>query len=244
MLVAMLNFSGNTGKSTLSKNLFVPNLPGAKRITIETINSGSGGADLELSAKRFKDLAEELLIMGPDEHVVIDIGSSNIETVIRQLTAMTNFHQTIDFFVIPVTPEKKQVVDTINTVKALKEIGVDTKKIIVIANRVEDEENFSADFAPILHLAEKKLIQFSPVPVLESDLYGAIADQEKSVYELAADQTDYTAAIAAAPDRDAKLTLARAKVHQGMSVFTAKNLTDVFESTPIASALRKTKKVA
>lgn len=244
MKIAMLNFSGNTGKSTLSKNLFAPNLPGSKRITIETINAGAGGADLELSAKRFKELAEELLILGPDEHAVIDIGSSNIETVIRQMTSMTDFHKTIDYFVIPVTPEKKQVTDTINTAKALAEIGVDPQKIVAIANRVEDADTVSTDFAAIINLAKKKLIQFADKPVLESDLYGAIADSDKSVYQFADDQTDYTAAIAAASDRDSKLTLARAKVNQGMAVFTAKNLTAVFESTPIAAALNKSKKAA
>jgi len=56
MKVAVLNLSGNTGKTTLTKHLLVP-LLGAHRIEIEDVNTGDGQADTELAATKFQTLA-------------------------------------------------------------------------------------------------------------------------------------------------------------------------------------------
>lgn len=39
MKIAVLNFSGNVGKSTIARHLLLPRIPGAELIAIESINA-------------------------------------------------------------------------------------------------------------------------------------------------------------------------------------------------------------
>lgn len=55
---AVLNNSGNVGKSTICQTLLKPRLDGAEIIKVETINS-DGTNDSKLSAKEMGSFSEE-----------------------------------------------------------------------------------------------------------------------------------------------------------------------------------------
>ena len=55
MIVGVINFSGNVGKSTVARHLLCPRIPGAKLLTIESINS-DGRTDDALRGKLFGEL--------------------------------------------------------------------------------------------------------------------------------------------------------------------------------------------
>ena len=42
MKIAVINFSGNAGKSTVARYLLLPRIPGADLITIESLNADEG----------------------------------------------------------------------------------------------------------------------------------------------------------------------------------------------------------
>lgn len=43
MKIALLNFSGNVGKTTIATSLLMPRLPNTPYLAIETINDGAAG---------------------------------------------------------------------------------------------------------------------------------------------------------------------------------------------------------
>ncbi len=50
MKVAVINFSGNVGKTTIAGHLLVPRIDGAELIAVETINADEGQAMLSSSS--------------------------------------------------------------------------------------------------------------------------------------------------------------------------------------------------
>ncbi|HCF9651467.1 TPA: plasmid stabilization protein, partial [Pseudomonas aeruginosa] len=78
MRTVTVNFTGNSGKTTLSDNLLWPRI-GGLRFAIETINAGASdtAAEIErLKGKQFGELSEVLLT---EDKVVVDVGASNVE---------------------------------------------------------------------------------------------------------------------------------------------------------------------
>jgi hypothetical protein len=79
MKIAVINFSGNVGKTTIANYLLAPRM-NAKLFTVETINYDESFDDsgLRFKGKSFIDLQEELLY---HDSAIVDIGSSNVETL-------------------------------------------------------------------------------------------------------------------------------------------------------------------
>ncbi|RYE59805.1 MAG: hypothetical protein EOP20_04185, partial [Hyphomicrobiales bacterium] len=66
MKICVLNLSGNVGKSTLAVHLLAAYSPGARILSVESINAsaaqGMQGLDVEeLGASRFKEILRELM---------------------------------------------------------------------------------------------------------------------------------------------------------------------------------------
>jgi hypothetical protein len=185
MKVLLMNFSGNVGKSTLGRHLFAPRI-GTDLITIETINSDEGGENI--SAKQF-DLLQDYLLR--NDKAVVDVGASNIEKFFQQLTQYKRSHRDFDYFIIPVVSERKQQADTIATVDALAALGVPAKKIRIIFNKVEFEENgtpIKDVFHPVFAYAEaeKKCVAKQEAVIYSNDVYAKIKGTGKTIDELVA----------------------------------------------------------
>ena len=59
MKVAVINFSGNVGKTTIARHLLAPRIDGAEVIAIESINADEGQAQA-LRGRQFGELQEYL----------------------------------------------------------------------------------------------------------------------------------------------------------------------------------------
>ncbi|OSH62433.1 plasmid stabilization protein, partial (plasmid) [Klebsiella pneumoniae] len=150
MRTVTVNFTGNSGKTTLSDNLLWPRI-GGLRFAIETINAGASdtAAEIErLKGKQFDELSEVLLT---EDKVVVDVGASNVEDFFKFMGQYDGSHEDIDYFLVPAVPEKKQQVDTINTIKTLAALGVPAKKILVVFNKVQidDADDIPQTFAAL-----------------------------------------------------------------------------------------------
>lgn len=162
MNIALINFSGNVGKTTLAYHLFKPRLENVNLIGIETINDAGNFYDVKVKAKDFASIQEELLI---NENVILDIGSSNVEQTLIEMKKYKGSHEDIDFFIIPVTPEVKQQIDSLNTAKFLLQLDIPVEKIKFVLNQVPLDSSINELFND-LYKTINELNLDSNIPVI------------------------------------------------------------------------------
>lgn len=237
--IVVLNFAGSVGKTTLTKQLIVPFLKNPERIQIESINSSAVGADVELNSRQFRSLAEKLAISKVDR--VIDIGGSNIESVLQQMSQMEGIEHDVHWWVVPVDERGKVITDTLNTVNYLiNKLMVPASQIVVIANNVEYPDELNTSLELIITASKLGGFHFASAPVVKSDLFDLVKDNEKSIIDIAKDETDFNALIVSETDESKLAVLGRQKVHRRMARFLARNLVGVWASTPMCAALAET----
>ncbi|HEY9280668.1 MAG TPA: StbB family protein [Eoetvoesiella sp.] len=185
--IAVVNFSGNVGKSTLTKHLLAPRLPDCEVIPVESINTTNVDGE-KVSGKHFKKVIEEMAMHG---NVVVDVGSSNIEQAFAQLKNLDDAHEDFDYFVVPCVPDKKQQRDTLELLTRLQEFGVPGSKIKVILNYVSQDEVPESLFPSVLGYCSEMGISWATVYYNEvfELLVGSTVDQA------AANLDDVTARI-------------------------------------------------
>src|SRR5699024_11066618 len=107
MKVAVLNFSGNVGKTTVAGQLLKPRMKGASIFSIESINAGADASGLEvekMKGKRFGDLVDQIM---PMSAAIIDVGASNVEDFVKLMQQFHGSHEEFDYFIVPVVKERK-----------------------------------------------------------------------------------------------------------------------------------------
>lgn len=230
MKIAVINFSGNPGKTTLVENLLAPRMQAA-RFRVETINAGAGGnSEAEnLKGKDFGGLQEELMLL---DSAIVDVGASNVEEFIKQMGQFCGSHEEFDCFLVPTVSEKKQQIDTINTIETLAGLGVPPKKIRVVFNKVEleDANDVARIFSVIFGLhAESKCFTLRPQAVVfRNEIFERLHTIKKSVAEIVEDKTDYRAMLREAIDEEAKAHAVSMISAQRLAKSAQKNLDDVY----------------
>jgi len=81
MKVIVINYSGNVGKSTVTRYLLSPRMNNSKVIAIESINS-DGTEDDVMRGKQFSELLE---LLAPLDDAVVDVGASNAEDFVYMM---------------------------------------------------------------------------------------------------------------------------------------------------------------
>lgn len=206
MKVAVINFSGNVGKSTVARHLLKPRIPGAEVITIESINAAESD-EHALRGRQFSELQEYLQVA---DNVIVDIGASNVEDLLSAMRRYRGSHADFDHFIVPTVPALKQQKDTIATLVELARLGVPAGKVHVVFNMVDDGEDLTQVFGAIL-----TFVSGHPLAQADQDcrigineIYGRLRRADLELAELLDDQTDYKALIAAADSQAEKLALA------------------------------------
>ena len=103
MRVAVINFSGNVGKTTVARHLLAPRIAGAQVIAIESINADDGQTQA-LRGSQFGELQEYLQTV---DNVVVDIGASNVEDLLALMRKYRGSHEDFDCFVVPTVAGEK-----------------------------------------------------------------------------------------------------------------------------------------
>ena len=78
MRIAVLNYTGTVGKTTIATHLLSPRM-GAPIIAVESINetaAGMGIAIEQIKGEKFREIYQRLVAT---EDVIVDVGASNIE---------------------------------------------------------------------------------------------------------------------------------------------------------------------
>lgn len=232
MKVAILNFSGNVGKSTIAAHLLVPRLPGAKLFSIESINMGVDADGLEaetMKGKKFGELVDELLVL---DDAIVDVGASNVEDFLALMQRYAGSHEDFDLFIVPTMKERKVQQDTINTLAALAALGIERGRIRVVFNKVEADEAVEDEFAAIFGQAmtTKSFKVDSALTIYANEVFERLKGSGKTLGEVMADETDYRSQVKAAADEDARDQALRMVAIKRLGVTASKNLDAVFKA--------------
>lgn len=208
MKIAVINFSGNVGKSTVAHHLLAPRLHEAPVIAVESINAHDGRDAEALRGKQFSELLETLALL---DDVVVDIGASNVEDFMNQMRLYRNSHDEFDVFVVPTVPMAKQQRDTIATIEALSTVGIEPDRIRPVFNLVDIGEQPQSLFKGIFEYhAQGRTFSLRPTAVLHvNELYPKLRAADLSIRAILADSTDYKRAIQAATNPAEKVRLAQ-----------------------------------
>lgn len=228
MKVAVINFSGNVGKSTIAKHLLAPRLDNPEVFAIETINSDDGSGE-RLKGRDYVNLQEYLLTI---DNAVVDVGASNVEDFIKVMTEYHGSHEDFDFFVVPVTQDLKQQQDTIVTLDALHALGVPGQKIRLVFNMLNVDDDPSKIFAGLYRYAETtgNVVIHPQAVVLKLDVFQKLKGVPQTVTDIVNDETDYRSLIAAADSPDEKQRLTRMVLLQRGAVSANNNLNTVYRA--------------
>lgn len=232
MKVAVINFSGNPGKTTLVDNLLAPRMD-AQKFEVETINAASSSASgaERLRGKDYGGLQEDLMTL---DAAIVDVGASNAEEFIKQMRQFDGSHEEFDYFVVPAVSEKKQQADTVTTIKTLAGLGVPAKKIRVVFNKVELEDAGEVPrlFATIFgfHEAEKRFTLRPEAVVFRNEIFERLRTLKKTVADLVSDTTDYRAQLREAKDEAGKAHAVSMISAQRLAKSAQNNLDDVFKT--------------
>ena len=231
MKVAVLNFSGNVGKTTIAGHLLKRRMSDAPIYSIESINSGADadGLDVEkMKGKKFGELVNEIIML---DSAIIDVGASNVEDFLKLMQQYDGSHEEFDFFVIPVVKEKKVQADTVNTIRSLQKIGIERKKIRLVFNKLDVDESVSAEFPALFGLAEseKSFVLRPEAVIYANEVFELLKGVGKSLADITADTTDYRAQLRQAKNDDEKAMCVRMVAVKRLAITANKNLDDVYK---------------
>lgn len=207
MKLAVINFSGNVGKTTVARHLLAPRLPDCQVVAVESINA-DGGQPVTIRGRQFAQLQEFLQSV---DNVVVDIGASNVEDLLKLMRRYRDSQRDFDGFVVPTVPDRKQQQDTASTLAELARIGVPPERLRVVFNQVDDDDPIETTFATLLaYCASKDIAKPNAAAVISfNEVYSLVRGTSQSMAELASDGTDYKALIAKAGSQADKVALAR-----------------------------------
>lgn len=197
--IAVLNNSGNVGKSTVCTNLLQPRIINSEIVRVESINN-DGSNDLKLTGNQFIDIMKRVDLT---DNVIIDIGSSNIEIFFNQLEAYKGSEEDIDYFIIPTVPKFKQQVDTIKTIANLLDLGVDKSSIKIVFNQFDETNDINTQFNELLNSEEYKYLKnkkFSLIP--DTTLFKSLDDIDYSFIEMINDERDFKSLLRSTDNPD------------------------------------------
>lgn len=207
MRLAVINFSGNVGKTTVARHLLLPRMPGSSLVAVETINDDQED-HASLRGNQFGDLQDFVQTV---DSVVIDIGASNVEQLLALMERYAGSHEDFDFFIVPTVPAFKQQRDTIATLTELRRLGVPAERLRVVFNMVDKTEDFDRVFEPLLAFSRHSGIDGADgaCRIGLNEVYELVKRSPVDLHVLAGDGTDYKALIAQADNTSEKLVHAR-----------------------------------
>lgn len=231
MKIAIMNYTGTVGKTTVAAHLLAPRMDDAPVFAIETINETAEGLGVDVSkikGEKFRELFKELLTL---DDAIIDVGASNVEEFLDGMARFEDSHLEIDRFIVPVTSGTKEQKETMSMIGTLADFGIPPEKIHILFNRVEADVR--DEFGLILTYAkkEKNCTANPDVAIFENEVFDMLAVRQLTISGALADETDYKAKLRElGKDGDAKLKSKYADMHaiKALAKSVNRNLDTVF----------------
>lgn len=235
MKIAVLNFSGNVGKTTIARHLLLPRIPGAALIAVESINADDDHQGQSLRGRQFAELQEYLQTV---DSAVVDIGASNVEELLGLMHRYRGSQEDFDAFVIPTVPALKQQRDTTATLLEMSRLGVPASRLKIVFNMVEEDSDITQTFEPLL-----EFLLACPVATVSirarlsvNEIYGRVKSMEvaQDLIQLSKDTTDYKSLILKSAKLEEKLALAQALANRRLAFGVVPELDACFAALELA----------
>lgn len=232
MKIAVMNFSGNVGKTTVAAHLLKPRMQTARIYSIESINAGADASGVEvhqLRGKKFGSLIDSVMVL---DDAIIDVGASNVEDFMKMMQQYDGSHEEFDLFVVPTVKEKKVQADTVNTIRALRALNVPANKIRVVFNKLDVEESPSEEFPGIYGLAsgERACIVSDAATIRTNEVFERLKTHGKALGDLLNDPTDYRAKLRESTDQTEREHCVQMVALKRLSITANENLDQVFRA--------------
>ena len=232
MKVAVINFSGNVGKTTVAAHLLKPRMSNAPIFSVESLNVDASADGLEVEkmrGKKYGELQDQLMTL---DTAIIDVGASNVEEFVKLMQQYSGSHEEFDYFIVPVVKQKKQIADTVNTIRALSAIGVPRSKIRTVFNKVETDESVEDEFSALFGLAQSEnSFTLNPRALIHAnEVFEKLKDVGKSLGEITADPIDYRAKLRETTAEDERENCVRMVAIKRLAVTANKNLDDAYKA--------------
>ena len=236
MKLAVISFSGNVGKTTIARHLLAPRVPGAKVLSIESINADAD-QDQVMRGRQFAELQEYLQVF---QDVVVDIGASNVEDLLALMRRYRGSHEDFDYFIVPTVPARKQQQDTIATLAELSRLGIPPGKVRLVFNMLEDGSDFERVFEPILAFLRRTPVADGSLECRLgfNEIYARANGAHSDISTLAEDATDYKSLIAATSDSARRLALAQRLATRRLASGVVPELDACFAALHLQSSVR------
>lgn len=231
MKIAITNYTGTVGKTTVAAHLLAPRMHDAPIFAIETINETAEGLGIDvekIKGDKFRDLFKSLISL---DDAIIDVGASNVEDFLNGMARFEDSHLEIDKFVIPVTSGTKEQKETMAMVQTLADFGIEPGKILILFNRVNVDVR--EEFPLIINYAkkEKNCTVNLEAAIFENEVFDMLAVRQLTISTALADETDYKAKLRElGKDGDAKLKSKYADLHaiKALAKSVNRNMDTVF----------------
>lgn len=188
--IAVINSSGNTGKSLVSNYMLRPNMDLQRHYVISnpSMYSKTYADEIILSGENFD---EALKASNNIESAIVDIAAHNTEYVIDIMKNNIDSHKLFDYFLVPVIKGRKELEDSLNTIKTLLKLEVPSNSIKVVFNNIDNNNNINYlesidnEFEYLLsHLDELKISYDTSAVIEYNPLYSRLAELDINLSEL------------------------------------------------------------
>lgn len=184
-IIMVANFSGNVGKTTLTKNLLLPNITGVRIFAVEDVNAGYGqGEAVQLSAEQTQAILEQVIEASFSSPVIVDVGASNVSNFFAALSGYEGMQEYITKVLVPSEPSEKVQTDTVSTLRYLLDnLGFEPSKLVLVLNKAPAKIPLETVFAPLLAAAREMGVAVAG-HVPESDTFQIAANVGMTIHQL------------------------------------------------------------
>lgn len=232
MKVAVVNFSGNVGKTTVAAHLLKPRMGDAPIFSVESVNQDASTQGLEVEqmrGKAFGVLVEELM---ERDRAIVDVGASNVEEFLKLMQRYDGSHEEFDYFVVPVVRERKQQADTVATLRALAALGVPASKIRLVMNKFDPDDSLQDEFAAFFALErlEHGFTLRESAVIHENEVFELLKQAGMSLGQVTNDPVNHRARLRDLPPGDEREQCLRLIALQRLAVTANRNLDQVYDA--------------
>lgn len=232
MIIAILNYTGTVGKTTIAAHLLAPRMNNAPIYAIESINETAEGLGIDvekMKGNKFRELFRKIML---EDDAIIDIGASNIEEFMNNMVKFDDSHEEIDYFIVPVTSGTKEQKESISMVDALAAIGIPANKIRIIFNRVNSDVGDEFPYILAFCKKEKSFTANPKCAIWETELFDALSVKGLTIDALLSDEKDYKSLLKSNRDASEKERNLWADMHglKALSKSVKRNLDEVHAS--------------
>ena len=164
--IAVINYSGNTGKSLVSDYMLRPNMELQRHYVINNMSmyNKTYSDEIVLSGGSFDEVLKALSNL---DSAIVDIAAHNTGCVISIMQNNSDSHKLFDYFLVPVIKGIKESEDSLNTIKALLKLGVPAESIKFIFNNINNLEVINDEFEYLLSQLDELKIPYDTNAVIK-----------------------------------------------------------------------------